>query len=126
MSVKSKSPKNTSIKTNTAPVRPKLERETHSRGLTKADSGSIFKVYNEVRADALPLTKAANQKEFMSFFSWGDPDRDPQEKQTAKVSLSTLLSYSTRKEKWLMALGIFMVCFSLHGRGKAVLLAHLT
>lgn len=87
--------------------RPTLQRQAHTRSLN--DTNSIFKLYNQARADALPLSKAANHKEFMSFFAWGDPDRDPQKKQEAKVSLSTLLSYSTRKEKWLMALGIFMV-----------------
>jgi hypothetical protein len=66
-------------------------------------------LYNETRASAFPLAKAANRDEFMSFFSWGDADRDPEKKESAKVSLSTLLSYSTTNEKWLMALGIFMV-----------------
>lgn len=88
--------------------RPTLERQVHTKALGQ-DNGTIFELFSDARANALPITKAANHKEFMQFFSWGDPDHDPQEKQTAKVSLSTLLSYSTRKEKWLMAFGIFMV-----------------
>ena len=86
--------------------RPELHRQPHRKELSVAN---ILEDYNKTRADALPLTKAANTNEFMSFFSWGDSNHDPQEKQTSKVSLSTLLSYSTRKEKWLMAFGILMV-----------------
>ena len=86
--------------------RPELHRQSHQKEVSVA---KILEDYNKTRADALPLTKAANTGEFMSFFSWGDSDNDPQEKLTSKVSLSTLLSYSTRKEKWLMAFGILMV-----------------
>lgn len=95
-----------SNKSTTTTTRLKLERQSHTEALN--NNSSIFKLYNTARANALPLTKAANYNEFMSFFACGDPNNDPQQKQTAKVSLSTLLSYSTRQEKWLMALGIFM------------------
>ena len=103
--------------TSKASNRPTLERQVHSKALKKDGTrDSIFELFSDARANALPITKAANHKEFMEFFSWGDPDHDPHEKQTAKVALSTLLSYSTRKEKWLMAFGIFMVrlCSSLN------------
>lgn len=74
---------------------------------------SIFKLFNEARADALPLTRAANRNEFMSFFSWGDPNRDPKQKETAKVSLSTMLSFSTPKERALMCVGILMASLDI-------------
>ena len=87
--------------------RPKLDHQPRSRALQLNES--IFKHFNEARADALPLTRAANRNEFMSYFIWGDPNRDPRQKETAKVSLSTMLSFSTPNERALMCVGILMV-----------------
>ena len=89
--------------------RPTLEHQEHSKDLNE----SLLKLYSDARGNALPLTRAANQNEFMKFFRWGDPDHDSSRAQIAKVSLSTLLSYSTPKERAWMVLGIFMVCLLL-------------
>mmetsp|Transcript_15434 Transcript_15434/g.32636 ORF Transcript_15434/g.32636 Transcript_15434/m.32636 type:complete len:1373 (-) Transcript_15434:205-4323(-) len=67
---------------------------------------SILADYNEVRGDALPITRAANHDSFMHYFSCGDPDHDPQSRTKAKVSLWRLLSYSTWNERCLMIFGI--------------------
>ncbi|KAL3780127.1 hypothetical protein HJC23_001316 [Cyclotella cryptica] len=93
--------------------RPNLEHQPPSRTLQVHES--IFKLYSDARADAFPLSRAANRNEFMSYFSWGDPDRDPQQTQTAKVSLSTMLSFSTPKEKALMSVGILMATIAGFG-----------
>eukprot|EP01082_Thalassiosira_pseudonana_P012541 g11433.t1.1.5e17418b g11433 g11433.t1 contig5:842324-846534(+) len=69
---------------------------------------SVLEEYNKARADALPLTRAANRDTFMTYFKWGDSNHDPQQKVVAKVSLVTLLSYSTLKERALMSFGVIM------------------
>ncbi|KAL7518514.1 hypothetical protein ACHAWX_003334 [Stephanocyclus meneghinianus] len=93
--------------------RPKLDHQPRSRALQLNES--IFKHFNEARADALPLTRAANRNEFMSYFIWGDPNRDPKQKETAKVSLSTMLSFSTPNERALMCVGILMATIAGFG-----------
>lgn len=80
--------------------------------------------YNQARAEALPMTRAANHDSFMRYFSWGDPDNDPQSRAGAKVSLWRLLSYSTWKERWLMVFGIIMATFT--GLGLPAWLVLLT
>jgi ATP-binding cassette subfamily B (MDR/TAP) protein 1 len=69
---------------------------------------SVLEEYKKARADALPLTRAANRDTFMTYFKWGDSNHDPQQKVVAKVSLATLLSYSTLKERALMSFGVIM------------------
>ena len=79
---------------------------------TKHLTGSVLADYNDVRADALPISRAANRDYFMRYFSCGDPDHDPKAKTSAKVSLWRLLSYSTANERWLMIFGILMATVS--------------
>ena len=73
---------------------------------------SYLEEYNHVRANAIPLTRAANHDAFLSYFRCADPNRAPTQKEIAKVSLWTLLSYSTPKERMLMMLGVLMATFT--------------
>ena len=69
---------------------------------------SILSEYNEARGKAIPLTRAGNQETFLQYFRCLNPNHDPQSGEIAKVSLWTLLSYSTAKERALMCFGVFM------------------
>jgi len=95
--------------------KPKIPADLHASKLdpTKLLKSSILADYNEVRAEAIPLTKAANHDSFMKYFKFANPDESPVDNnQSAKVSLWKLLSYSTWNERWLMILGIFMATFT--------------
>ena len=74
---------------------------------------SYLEEYNNVRANAMPLSRAANWDTFLSYFKCADPNyHQPSPKEMAKVSLWTLLSYSTRTERVLMILGVIMATFT--------------
>ncbi|KAL7435504.1 hypothetical protein ACHAXM_005193 [Skeletonema potamos] len=73
---------------------------------------SYLEQYNGIRANALPLSRAANRDDFLHYFRCGDPKYSPNQKEVAKVSLWALLSYSTRKERMLMILGVIMATFT--------------
>lgn len=74
---------------------------------------SYLEEYNHVRANAMPLSRAANWETFLSYFKCADPNySQPSPKEMAKVSLWTLLSYSTRTERALMILGVIMATFT--------------
>ena len=95
--------------------KPKLPSDLHASKLnpTKLFKSSLLADYNEVRAEAIPLTKATNHDSFMKYFKFANPDESPVDNnQSAKVSLWKLLSYSTWNERWLMILGIFMATFT--------------
>lgn len=94
--------------------RPPLKKQkTTARKLNKPLLGSsLLADYNEVRGDALPITRAANHGYFARFLPGGDPDRDPQSSAKAKVSLWRLLSFSTWNERFAMAFGVVMATFS--------------
>jgi len=73
---------------------------------------SYLEQYNAIRANALPLSRAANRDDFLHYFRCGDPKYSPNQKEVAKVSLWALLSYSTPKERKLMILGVIMATFT--------------
>ncbi len=94
-------------------TRPPLVKDVEKLDPTKLIKSSILADYNQARGEAIPLTKAANNDEFMRYFRLGDPDHDPiKENASAKVSLWRLLSYSTWKERWLMVFGVLMATIS--------------
>jgi len=88
---------------------PDIPGVPHPNDLLKA---SVIADYNNARGQALPLAKAANHETFMRYFTWGDPNHDPQKKKSAKVSLWRLLSYSTWQECLLMIFGALMATVS--------------
>lgn len=100
-----------SIKKGVSSRRPSTALRRQSSA-TKVINSSVLTDYNQARADALPLTRAANQGTFLHYFRCADPDHDPQSSVRAKVSLWRLLSYSTWKERGLMMFGVAMATFS--------------
>lgn len=71
-------------------------------------NSSLIAEYNEARAEALPLTRAANYDVAMSYFRCGDSNYDPDKASKSKVSLWRMLSYSTPKERAWMVFGVIM------------------
>mmetsp|Transcript_6312 Transcript_6312/g.14244 ORF Transcript_6312/g.14244 Transcript_6312/m.14244 type:complete len:1336 (+) Transcript_6312:149-4156(+) len=91
------------------PTVPDLTDLPNPKDLLKS---SIIADYNQARGAALPIAKAANHDSFMHYFTWGDPNHDPQKRASAKVSLWRLLSYATWKECVLMVFGVMMATIS--------------
>ena len=67
---------------------------------------------NKVRAVALPLAQAGDHSNFLQNFRCGNPNYDPTQKETAKVSLWRMFSYSTVRERCLMVLGLVLSTFT--------------
>jgi ABC-type multidrug transport system fused ATPase/permease subunit len=63
--------------------------------------------FHQVQQDAMPWAKAWSWDTFLSFFTC-----DPNRTSMTKVSLTKLLSFSTRKERYLMAFGVLLATFS--------------
>mmetsp|Transcript_84198 Transcript_84198/g.126234 ORF Transcript_84198/g.126234 Transcript_84198/m.126234 type:complete len:1341 (+) Transcript_84198:186-4208(+) len=63
--------------------------------------------FHKAQQAAVPLSKAGSWDAFLGFFSC-----DSDGKTLTKVSVTKLLSFSTPKERWLMALGVVLATFS--------------
>lgn len=77
-------------------------------------NSSVIADYNEVRAEAFPLSRGGHYDAVMAYFKCGDPNYDPNKKSVQKVSLTSLLSYSSFGERWWMALGVVLVSLVFH------------
>mmetsp|Transcript_2573 Transcript_2573/g.6073 ORF Transcript_2573/g.6073 Transcript_2573/m.6073 type:complete len:1406 (-) Transcript_2573:56-4273(-) len=75
-------------------------------------NSSVIADYNEVRAEAFPLSRGGHYDAVMAYFKCGDPNYDPNNKSVQKVSLTSLLSYSSFGERWWMALGVVLATIS--------------
>ena len=84
-----------------------------ARPVEMLNSSTFIDDYNKVRAEALPLAQAGGDHgTFLQNFRCGNPNYDPTQKETAKVSLWRMFSYSTVRERCLMVLGLVLSTFT--------------
>ena len=89
-----------------------IAEEAVTRPVDMLTSSTFVDDYNKVRAEALPLTRAGDTGSFFQNFRCGNPNYDPTQRETAKVSLWRMFSFSTVRERCLMVFGLVLSTFT--------------